>query len=146
MINSKMFCAPRGISASGELLRILRVARSAAQKGIRKIRITGGEPLVRRGIIEFIGELSRIPGIADLSITTNGVLLEASAEPLYRAGGHPGGLDAEYAHKISLVYNPQNATFYLYYCAVGKQGRCIGLITSQRIQGGTSLQPRRSPL
>ncbi len=54
----------------------------------------------------------------------------AHPEPLYRAGGHPGGLDAEYAHKISLVYNPGNEAFYLYYCAVGKQGRCIGLISS----------------
>ena len=55
----------------------------------------------------------------------------AHPEPLYCAGGHPGGLDAEFAHKISLVYNQANETFYLYYCAVGNQGRCIGLITSQ---------------
>ena len=38
-----------------------------------------------------------------------------------------------YAHKISLVYQPKNETFYLYYCAVGNQGRCIGLITSKRL-------------
>ena len=53
----------------------------------------------------------------------------AHPEPLYRAGGHPGGLDQTYAHKTSLVYNPKNKTFYLYYCAVGNQGRGIGLIT-----------------
>ncbi|MBN2105776.1 MAG: GTP 3',8-cyclase MoaA [Deltaproteobacteria bacterium] len=87
-----IYCMPKeGLSPIGhdDILRyeeILRVARSAAQKGISKIRVTGGEPLVRRGIIDFIGELNRIPGIADLSITTNGVLLEACAEPLYRAG------------------------------------------------------------
>jgi hypothetical protein len=51
-------------------------------------------------------------------------------EPLYKAGGHPGGLDQTYAHKISLVYNPDNDIYYLYYCAVGNRGRCIGLITS----------------
>ena len=61
----------------------------------------------------------------------------AHPEPLYKAGGHPGGLDAQYAHKISLVHNPANDTFYLYYCAVGKdgipgnKGRCIGLLTSR---------------
>ena len=52
-------------------------------------------------------------------------------EPLYKAGGHPGGLDRQYAHKISLVYNPENKTFYMYYCAVGTKGRCIGLLTSK---------------
>ncbi len=55
----------------------------------------------------------------------------AHPEPLYKAGGHPGGLDKEYAHKISLVYNPKDRTFYLYYCACGKKGRGIGLITSR---------------
>jgi hypothetical protein len=54
-------------------------------------------------------------------------------EPLYKAGGHPGGLDSDYAHKISLVYNPANDTYYMFYCAVGKRGRCIGLITNRTI-------------
>ena len=52
-------------------------------------------------------------------------------EPLYKAGGHPEGLDKKYAHKISLVYTEANDTFYLFYCAVGRQGRGIGLITSK---------------
>ena len=55
-------------------------------------------------------------------------------EPLYKAGGHPGGLDKQYAHKISLVYNAENDTYYLYYCAVGNKGRCIGLLTSHPLQ------------
>ena len=55
----------------------------------------------------------------------------AHPEPLYKAGGNPSGLDKQYAHKISLVYRPQNETFYLYYCACGSQGRGIGLITSK---------------
>ncbi len=57
----------------------------------------------------------------------------AHPEPLYKAGGHPGGLDKQFAHKISLVYNKANDTFYLYYCAVGNKGRCIGLLTSREI-------------
>ncbi|MFP4499425.1 MAG: hypothetical protein ACLFTT_00365 [Candidatus Hydrogenedentota bacterium] len=58
----------------------------------------------------------------------------AHPEPLYKAGGHPDGLDKKYAHKISLVHNPANDTFYLFYCAVGNKGRGIGLITSRPIQ------------
>jgi len=54
-------------------------------------------------------------------------------DPLYKAGGHPGGLDKQFAHKISLVWNPANETFYMHYCAVGTEGRCIGLITSKEI-------------
>ena len=54
-------------------------------------------------------------------------------KPLYKAGGHPGGLDRVYAHKISLVYNPQNEAYYMYYCAVGDKGRGIGLITSKPV-------------
>jgi len=55
----------------------------------------------------------------------------AHPEPLYKAGGHPDGLDRQYAHKISLVHNPKNDTFYMYYCATGNKGRCIGLLTSK---------------
>ncbi|MBK9137986.1 MAG: hypothetical protein IPM17_04385 [Verrucomicrobia bacterium] len=55
----------------------------------------------------------------------------AHPEPLYRAGGHPGGLDQQYAHKISLVYEPVSEVFYLHYCAVGVKGRGIGLLTSR---------------
>ena len=59
-------------------------------------------------------------------------------EPLYKAGGNPSGLDKRYAHKISLVYNPKNETFYLYYCACGNRGRGIGLITSKPLQPSTA--------
>jgi hypothetical protein len=55
----------------------------------------------------------------------------AHPEPLYKAGGNPSGLDQQYAHKISLVYDPKSETFYLFYCACGNQGRGIGLITSK---------------
>ena len=58
----------------------------------------------------------------------------ADPEPLYKAGGNPSGLDKQYAHKISLVWNPKNETFYLYYNAVGDKGRGIGLITSKPIE------------
>ena len=55
--------------------------------------------------------------------------------PLYLAGGNPSGLDSTYAHKISLIWNPANETYYMFYCAVGNQGRGIGLITSKPLDG-----------
>ncbi|MFZ2644265.1 MAG: family 43 glycosylhydrolase [Verrucomicrobiia bacterium] len=60
----------------------------------------------------------------------------AHPEPLYKSGGNPSGLDKQFAHKIGLVYNPKNDTFYMFYNAVpGKKdatgGRGIGLITSK---------------
>lgn len=56
---------------------------------------------------------------------------KADPEPLYKAGGNPSGLDQKHAHKISLVYNRANDTFYMFYCAAGNRGRGIGLITSK---------------
>jgi len=52
-------------------------------------------------------------------------------EPLYKAGGNPSGLDRQFAHKISLAWNPADETFYMFYNAVGDKGRGIGLITSR---------------
>jgi len=65
---------------------IERFVRIAVGLGIRKLRVTGGEPLVRRDLPLLIERLSAIPGIRDLALTTNGVLLTKLAEPLYRAG------------------------------------------------------------
>jgi cyclic pyranopterin phosphate synthase len=65
---------------------IERFARVAAGLGIRKIRVTGGEPLLRRNLPFLIGRLAAIPGIEDLALTTNGVLLDDLATPLYDAG------------------------------------------------------------
>ena len=65
---------------------IERFARIAVGLGIRKLRITGGEPLVRRDLPLLIRRLSAIPGVEDLALTTNGVLLPQLAAPLYEAG------------------------------------------------------------
>ena len=65
---------------------IERFARIAARMGIDKLRVTGGEPLVRRDLPVLIRCLSAIPGIHDLALTTNGVMLAEMAEPLYEAG------------------------------------------------------------
>jgi cyclic pyranopterin phosphate synthase len=65
---------------------IERFARVAVSLGVTKLRVTGGEPLVRRGLAELIAKLAAIPGVKDLALTTNGVLLEEQAPALYRAG------------------------------------------------------------
>ncbi len=65
---------------------MLKVAKAAAHCGITKIRITGGEPLVRKGVVEFCRMLSEIDGLKSLALTTNGIYLEEMAEPLFDAG------------------------------------------------------------
>ncbi len=65
---------------------IHRVARAAVKLGVEKIRITGGEPLVRHGITDFLAGLKQIPGLKRLVLTTNGILLEEMAQGLKAAG------------------------------------------------------------
>jgi cyclic pyranopterin phosphate synthase len=75
--------------ACGEILRyeeLLRLAAVAAGIGIRKIRVTGGEPLVRRGVVDFIARLHRVPGIEEVCLTSNGVRLAELAPALYGTG------------------------------------------------------------
>jgi cyclic pyranopterin phosphate synthase len=63
-----------------------RVARIAMAEGVAKLRVTGGEPLVRRDVALLVESLAALPGLTDLSLTTNGVLLEPLAPDLARAG------------------------------------------------------------
>ncbi len=63
-----------------------RVAKAAVSLGVEKIRITGGEPLVRKGIVPFLSSLADIPGLRQLVLTTNGLLLTEMAKDLRTAG------------------------------------------------------------
>ncbi|MBI3088451.1 MAG: GTP 3',8-cyclase MoaA [Candidatus Omnitrophica bacterium] len=72
-----------------EILRfeeIREVVRIGATLGITRVRLTGGEPLIREGLAELVQMLASIPGVEDLSMTTNGVLLAQQAHRLARAG------------------------------------------------------------
>lgn len=86
------YCMPEnGISkiAHDDILsyeELYQIAQVAVSIGIDKIRITGGEPLVRKGIINFLQQLSEIPGLGQLVLTTNGLLLEKMAADLHAAG------------------------------------------------------------
>lgn len=68
------------------LEEILDICVCGVQMGIRKIKITGGEPLLRPGCVELIRKLKEIPGMEKVTLTTNGVLLAPFAEALYQAG------------------------------------------------------------
>jgi len=87
------YCRPETDSCKPEnhaqILRyeeIERIVRMAAGLGVTKIRITGGEPLVRRDMPELVAMIAAIPGIQDIAMTTNATLLAKYAEPLAKAG------------------------------------------------------------
>ena len=86
------YCMPEGgvcKKEHGEMLteeEIVLAVRTAAELGITKLRITGGEPLIKKNIVSICEKTARIPGIREVCITTNGTLLPQLAEPLRRAG------------------------------------------------------------
>ena len=88
------YCQPDGLreklphEAVLSYEEILRIARVAVELGISKIRITGGEPLVRKGVYDFLNELSDIDGLSDISLTTNGVFLKENIDKISKAGIH----------------------------------------------------------
>ncbi len=89
---SCVYCKPRTqvkMTPHQDILRyeeMLRIVRIAVPLGISHIRVTGGEPLVRRGVLGFIAELGAVAGIEDISLTTNGVLLAGMSQGLRDAG------------------------------------------------------------
>ena len=75
----------------GDILSLEEIAslvRTFARSGVRKLRLTGGEPLMRRGLAELVSMFARIEGLEDLAMTTNGVLLAEQAPALFQAGLH----------------------------------------------------------
>jgi len=86
------YCMPEEGVASlghGAVLRyeeLLRIAKVACDLGVRKIRVTGGEPLVRRGVVDFIGTLASLPQRPEVVVTTNGLQLAEMASDLKDAG------------------------------------------------------------
>lgn len=86
------YCLPEGFKSFQEpqewlsFDEIARVVGAFSRLGVHRVRLTGGEPLVRRNLPELVGRLSGLPGIADLSLSTNAVRLEKFAAPLRQAG------------------------------------------------------------
>ncbi|HNQ65022.1 MAG TPA: radical SAM protein, partial [Smithella sp.] len=81
-----IYCRPKeGVALHGheDILRyeeMIRVISLAVKMGLIKVRLTGGEPLVRRGFVDFVADLNKIEGLKDISLTTNGILLEQFAQ------------------------------------------------------------------
>jgi len=87
------YCLPHDVAIEwlpkGQILtyeEILRVARVATSLGVTKFRVTGGEPLVRKNVADFIRELNRMPGVTDIGLSTNATLLTPLAQQLRDAG------------------------------------------------------------
>ncbi len=96
------FAPPEELLTAQELAR---VARAAASVGFRKIRLTGGEPMLREDLVEIISGISGVPGIDDVSMTTNGLLLPGEAVALKAAGLtrvniHVDSLDPDHVERI----------------------------------------------
>ena len=87
-----IYCVPRDQIprlSHDEILtyeEILRIVQVGVKLGISKVRVTGGEPLVRKGVYDFLSELSRVDGLEDLSLTTNAVALKENLTRLESAG------------------------------------------------------------
>ena len=69
-----------------DFAEILRLARVFVRAGVKKLRITGGEPLLRPNLPDLIGDLTQLPGVEDIALTTNGILLAKYATELKAAG------------------------------------------------------------
>ena len=91
------YCMPEGLTPEEATLdrgrrldfaQIETAVRAFARLGVRKVRLTGGEPLLRKDLPELVRRLARIPGIEDLALTTNGSLLAGQAVALRTAGLH----------------------------------------------------------
>ena len=106
-----LYCAPGGLvpkQSHADILRyeeILRIVRVGVRLGISKVRLTGGEPLVRKGVYTFLKDLQAVEGLADISLTTNAVLLAEHARDIRSAGIHRINisLDTLDAEKYKLI-------------------------------------------
>ena len=104
---------------------IADVVRAAVDLGVDKVRLTGGEPLVRKGIVDLVRLLAAIPGITDLSMTTNGQLLPECAAALRQAG----------LHRLNISLDTVDAERYRGITRGGELSRALAGIAAARAAG-----------
>jgi GTP 3',8-cyclase len=116
------YCMPHDVAIEwlprGQILtyeEILRVARVATELGVTKFRVTGGEPLVRKNVAEFIGELNKLPGVTDIGLSTNATLLAPLARQLRDAG----------VRKINISLDTLDADLYRELTGTGNLADCL---------------------
>jgi cyclic pyranopterin phosphate synthase len=103
---------------------IVRFARVVAGLGVNKIRLTGGEPLVRQDLPRLVAALAAVPGIEDIALTTNGILLAENAQALRDAG----------LHRLNVSLDALDAeTFRLIARRDGFERIVVGLFAAQRV-------------
>jgi cyclic pyranopterin phosphate synthase len=102
--------------------------RFAVQNGITKVRLTGGEPLVRKGIVDLVSMLSGIEGLEDLSMTTNGILLSEYAAALKKAGLNRINISLD-------TVNPDN------YCMITRNGELTKVLEGIEAARHAGLEP-----
>lgn len=130
------YCMPEeGITQidHSEILSFEEIAsftRIAATKGFNKVRITGGEPLVRKGVVELVSMISNIEGITDLSMTTNGVLLGKYAKELKYAG----------LQRVNVSLDTVNPTRYRQITRVGSLDDVLNGLECARAAGLTPIK------
>jgi cyclic pyranopterin phosphate synthase len=116
------FLSAEDILSFEEIYDFVKVAVGS---GIHKVRITGGEPLVRKGIVQLVEMLASIRGIKDLGMTTNGILLSRFAQGLAKAG-----LD-----RVNISLDSLDAGNFHYITRVGKLENVLDGITAARDAG-----------
>ncbi|MBI4463688.1 MAG: GTP 3',8-cyclase MoaA [Acidobacteria bacterium] len=99
-INGLKFLPREDWLSSAEIAEVVRVAVSV---GFRKFRLTGGEPTLRPDLLDIVASLSRIDGVGELAMTTNGVLLDELAKPLAQAGLHRVNIHLDTLHPERLA-------------------------------------------
>ncbi len=109
---------------------IVEVTQTAVGMGVDKVRITGGEPLVRKGIVDLVKLLAEIPGIKDLAMTTNGTLLHKFAKPLANAG----------LQRVNISLDTLDPEKYQIITRVGKLDDALRGIQSAREAGLTPIK------
>jgi len=107
---------------------ITEFTRFAVQNGITKVRLTGGEPLVRKGIVELVAMLAAIDGLEDISMTTNGILLSKYAADLKKAGLNRINISLD-------TVNPDN------YCQITRNGDLAKVLEGIEAAHQVGLQP-----
>ncbi|KPL14742.1 radical SAM protein [candidate division WOR_3 bacterium SM1_77] len=109
---------------------ICEVATTAVEMGMDRIRLTGGEPLVRRNIVDLVSMIAEIEGVRDLAMTTNGVLLEEFAKPLVEAG----------LRRVNISLDTMDADRYAYLTGGGDIRRVLAGIEAAKKAGLTPIK------
>ena len=118
------YCMPEeGIENEGHsrmlsLEQIYRLVKIASQTGISNVRLTGGEPLIRRNIVTLVDKIASLPGINDVSMTTNGILFPKMGEDLKQAG----------LNRVNISLDTLNENKYRYITRRGELGDAIAAV------------------